>query len=338
MTQRVVLGDGALTLAGPNLTFNARAVKVLDQRGNVEALDWTVEIEADVVGDLPSDVWSGSITQLEEVTEQYAERRVQVQLDGVDQIDLEPGECFWGPHVISCEILADDGAGDSHYRVHLTVQARVKVADVYELFTSITVEKVNGKIVRKIWTATCKADTVTTALSKVLSFKPSETFVKESITRKFQEARAEATWIWEAEKSKVVMWKCRVSYGPGGGRAYLDSPNVGVQGSGQPVNANVFLRRRLPLRITVQGVIISKDPNIVAPAKHFSAGANIKEEDGLLVEHDVEVESVADRTYRLEYEEHWIVYAGTIPAANHADDHHLLLPSTEPADGGISGS
>ena len=335
---RILIGEGAsqVILAGPKMTYDFSSRKQVNEAGAIEAIDWIVTVEMDVIGDGASDIYGSVVALNAEVVSEIEEKRVQLQLDGVTQIDLDPANGFIGPHVSDFQTISEPGAGESHWRVRLVIffkEVGGGGSTTYDLSTSITVVKnPQGKVVRKIWRANASARTVAEALARIRPFKPSGSNISEALEKTYHpKPAASAVWEWEYVKASVRLWHCRVQYGPGGRYGYVADKQVG-----ELADPNLFLTRRDATRITVTGTIITTDPAVVPPSPHFSEGRSLFRANADEPYFDVEIEDEVKGLYRLEYQEHWIS-SSYPPSANHSDAHNLINPDSESGDGSIAG-
>lgn len=337
MGYSVVLG-GTLTLEGPHLIVNMNSEKRLNDRGDVEGVDWTVAIETDVVAATPALVAAGMVTLNNEVVQEHAAKGVEIKLDGTTIVNIQASTAFIGPFVTGFQTFSEDeGTGESHWRCAFTIFSRqIASESSYECSTSITVEKANGKIVRKTWTASCKSKTAAQALTHVMSFKPGEADIRERISRFFEEARAEAVWVWERRsEGSTLRHRCTVRY-PEGGKDYVEDPVAG-KGDGTGVPPNLYLARKTAMVIEVTGVIISTDPDVKEPAPHFTSSETMRRATKREVPTDVEIENEDRGEYKLTYHEVWLFTGtGKPPKPKHENNHHLIKVDSAPADGGAA--
>lgn len=335
MAWTITIGEGAAAVViNEAARFGFKTQKNLNSNGDVESVDWNINVEGTALGD-PTVISARILALNEQVTDEFNGAKVVIKQDGVTWKELLPTEGFVGPHVVDFESLGEEqgGAGQSLWRYRFTILFKSKGLqddedeNIYELQTSISKTTKNGKVVRKVWKASAKSTSSDAALDAVLGFKPSEKYITHEQEEFPQDSRATSVWIWDLEFGAIKSWDCAVTYG-GGRRGWVDVPQAGD--GADPI---LFLKQRGALTIEVVGKIVSFEPDITPPSEHFSEGDTLVRDTESERPQEPAVFDRARGEYVLHYHEVWKSF-GPLPGfAKHSDDHNLIPSAQAPGDG-----
>lgn len=333
----VQIGEGgtAYTIS-TDAAFNIEAQAIPRDGGGIDALEYTCEIEGYITGATASAVADNFVDLMEEVTEKFTARRVQIALDGTTKFDWTTTDGFAGPYVTLVRSEGEKGNWDSKTRYRAVISYRARASGggdaLFELSTSLAVTTVNGEIVRKVWRASAKSNTAATALSKIMKYKPNEPNITQEIERFFKEGRATAVWVWDSRNAKgFLSHKCTVT-STGWGRGWIEQKQAG-----KDKEAILFRKRNSSETITVKGVILGLDPaKLESPEDHFTESDTLKRDLQAETFYDVEIEDPVRGIYKLEYMEVWRSI-GPSQVANH-HGHDKITFKTPPSDGQIAAS
>lgn len=332
----VTIGEGvdAVTIEESAL-FNINAQSVLNDKGEVDHVDVTIDIEGDVVESTAAGVATSTEALSDEVITKLTKRRVQVALDSTNYWDFTTANAAQGPHVVSFRTNSDEGSGDSHWRYGLTIFVRKfgsleNQSGVYDLTTSLAITTVNGEIVRKVWRASARATSAAAALAKILTFKPAIENISEEVERFFEEARATGVWVWEPRKNSGILNYQEEVEIVGGGKDYVESMQAGGD---DPV---LHVMRRRPVMVTIRGVVRGFEPSLmVPPPPHLSEDGGFVRLTGRERRYNIEIETAERGIYRLRYEEMWLITEDITPVINHGT-HNTITWANPPPDGAMA--
>lgn len=335
----VVLTSGGTSVTiDENGKFSFDAKKQLTENGKVEFVDVSLLIEGDVVESTPSDVQTAVDALYDMVATNHQVASVSVKLDGTEKWAFQAANCFGSPHVVRFRTLDTDGAGHSRWRYQLEVFARVRgnqFSGVYELTASVLTREEYGKVVRKVWRATCKSTTASSALQTVMKFKPgisSDQLAVSEIEKFSQPAQATGLWVWEATRSaKVLRYEEDIYYTPTKARYLAEE----MPGNDEPP---VAVKGRVPAGTArVVGTVIGlTKEGLEVPKPHWTHnGKTIIRQESEEKTYDSTFNQ-RDRLWRLRYEESWLFFLDKVPPPRHVghNDETVTLP---PADG-LAGS
>lgn len=336
----VIIGEGATAVTiDANMRFDGGFKANVNENGDIESVDYAFDVEGTIVDPTPATVGANMVTYSELVTDQTLAVRVQIKQDGTIRWNLQTEDGFNGPYITEFRCLGreEGGAGKGHWRYAFTINFKGKGnasgggETLYEFQTSLSVTKKNGGTVRKVWKASSKSTSSSSAYAAVLGFKPSEKYVTEETERFYQDKRATGVWVWEADTKGVKSWVCKVIY-KNGRRGYASRPSAGPG-----ADAVLYLKQRDALEVEVEGTIISHDPTIQPPGEHFSESKTMFRADekertqyGAVIHGDPK-----NGEYKLDYHEVWMS-VGPTPSPNHADGHNVISLGGAPADGAVA--
>ena len=328
-------GTAQLSISDPGKWEYSKRAVVLDN-GKIDSIEHTITMELSTIG-TTSEVIDALGARADELAANKLARRVYLELDGVvqEEYDFKPAAGFIGPLVTSFEVVPARGNFSSHGKYRLVIFFRSKGTDgeVFELRRSLETVKRNGKVIRKVWSVSCRSGSYTSAQTKCMNYKPAITEILESVKPFIDEARCEAVWIWEAGKTTtgIIATACHVS-GPMPGATYVAVPRAGQD---NPPHAHRLLDKEG--YVDIHYTIFSRSPAIIAHAAHCQEGDDIIRLPGE-EERPSEVEwhgDPKDGVYKRTFHERYMVL-GVSPVITHSDDHQLATFATPPSDGGIT--
>lgn len=328
--------DGPLTI-DKNANFDIDLRVVENDSGGVDHMEGYVEIEADAVKDTAGAVADEVVTRANQILKGSVPVTVSIKLDGTEKFRFEPAGSIGSPRVIRFRTIDDDGAGDSHWRHHMTIYIKQpKNGSLLEIQSSITDVKENGKQVKKVWAVSAKSYTLSGALGLVKGFTPSDKTVHEEIERFPKENRVVARWTWDAQASKSFI---EIIEEPiqliGGGNKYIVE-KLAQQRGGTAPNPVVHKARQEPMQIIIRGVIRGYDPaSLSPPTRHFSESKTLIKNTNEEIDYKPSLESIETGIWRLPYEERWLSLDGSSGEPNHSD-HKEWVVIDPPPDGGLS--
>lgn len=332
----VIIDDGEILTLDENIRIKPKASKKVDGEGNVEAVNFSLEVEVTVRSDDP-DAVAGTVIQdyLNQVWQRHEACTVVLERDGTEYLRLEPEGAFHGPFVTEFETLDSNegGAGESRWKCRFTIEALMKGVQtsgdepVYELHSSIATTKKDGKVIRRVWRIDAQSTSTEAAESIVKAFGPgSSKSITEEIEPHFRDARATGVWVWEREtKSGVLSHRCHIS-SPGGGQGWVPMTRAGGR------NPVLFEKQRTAMRIQVNGTIISLNKDMVAPNPHFTESPTMRratEEEQCLG--DVEIFDEKEGKYKLDYDEVWYYTGPNVPPTPKHHGHNVIEEASAPA-------
>lgn len=328
---KVRIGGASGFVIDSSAKWGYEVASTWNDKGKVDFVEHRIEIEGDIVDVATQDpavVAARMFATAEEVSVKLTPRTVELIQDGVVKKTFTPAGSIQSPQILGFRTIDARGNGASRFRYGLSIYVKTpgnNPAGVYDLFTSITEIKDSGKLVRKIWKATCKAKTSAAALSAILTFEPSDDHLHSEVEEFFEDARASGIWIWDAkQKEEVIDFQEEPVKITGFGDDWIESRQVGKEGPKAPV---LHLARPGAFVVTIKGSITGFDPaKLQAPPEHYTASATFKRAKA---RETLSFPTILDRvkgTYILTWEEIWI---GTETLSSPDHDGHTLQPLTE---------
>lgn len=306
-----------------------------DEQGQVQYIEYNVDIEGDVVS---STVGADLLAIMDELKE-YQPRNVYLELDGTTMYTWLATECVGSPRILAFRTVDQDGNGSSHWRyafsIYIKQGGNVSFnTSVVALETSLLIVSEGSQVIKKVWRAYAKANSVAKALQMVMSFKPSDKTTHEEIERRFQSNEAVGTWTWELFKNFYIIEE-PVQY-TGNGKSYVW--DYAVSDGNSPPPPIIHRAANEVTRIVVRGVVRGNNPDILEPPPpHFSDNGTTMvrceaEEERSFPGIEDPIKGIWQRPYM---EVWYFAGIGKPPGPNHSS--HKALQLIAPADGPIGG-
>lgn len=192
-----------------------------------------------------------------------------------------------------------------------------------------------GEIIKKVWRAAAKGETLDDAIGCVLDFKPSGSdiaVVEETWTHPEPRAAYEWTWEWKAPKSGVQSHDCTVTVTPGRPRLVV-SKLVGDKG--QPRNPVAHAARADVTTIEIKGTVLAYDRAAARPpSPHYTESDTLMRarflENDRFDPLEPAIHDVKEGLYIMKYQEVWWSFDGNVPTANHEGGHNVIAIKSAP--------
>lgn len=335
----VTIGDIVLD---KNVNFDLDFHVVEQDNGDVDHIEGSIEVEADATDPATQDPAVVAQTvkdRLDMILNAGAPVEVKITLNGTDIWTFEPQLNVGSPRVVRFRTIDDDGAGDSHWRHHLTIYVKTPKGsqNLLNIQSAIMEESEVNKTTKKVWSISVTGLTLAGALGSVKSFKPSDPYMVQQIERFPKENRVVGRWVWEARETA--------------GRIITDEDPPTILGGGTRYIVEKLARSRTsqakpfpvlhegtqdPIIIIIRGTRTGfTEASVAAPTEHFTEGDNtfrLTEEE---TDYKPRFNSTTGKWIR-PFEERWMFlkHLSAIPEPNHSDHatRNLINP---PADGSI---
>ncbi len=345
MGYSIEIGEGLdkLTLDA-NIRFDLDSQLSQTSNGAADKTEIYLEIEGEIVEPSASDVVQRIIDFSEEVKTKVSPRRIRILLDNVEKFDFQPNEALGSPIVTRFRTFSDNDGGESHWRwamsAYILLSARAQDlgdSDIVDLTTSLEVTKKNGQVIKKVWKAAARGKTAAIAETKVRSFQPAETIIKEIVETFAQEARATGVWIWEAQKDRNIVAVIETVRLRDSGADYIADTQVGEPGVVPGPAPLLHLAARGPGECEITIVVKGPDPAALAPVPpHFQEGGGIVRvvaRELKPTKPSPDDDFLRTGLYKIEYTEVWL---STEPFSDldHGDHANIVLIQPPP-DGNI---
>lgn len=333
--------DSDLVTIDVSATINIRMTSSQTDSGKPNVKEYLVTIDGDI-RKTQDENWDDVITLSNELTDKDSPRRLRIIEGSTNRIDWKPEDFAVGPLVREFEFKGGEpGAGHNRWPYRMVLFVRKgsgntgggETPDTYELHTSLEVVEEEGETVEKHWVATAKAKNVDNAVASVTSFRPSR-FTRGSVRRHYQDAMAEGSWSWFAERDKipVITEEIRVV---DGSEDWIISTQVGL-------NAKVVRPPNLHRAVSegwtaeVIGTVRGPSSNMSAPSPHWTEGPGQRRRRALEIQTapDPVLEDKKRGIWALRYHEVW-VFTKRPPKPSHGQ-HREVQFFRPPPDGKIA--